>query len=196
MLYLSFKRFFDFFISILLLVINIPLIVIVIILIILFDHQSPFFIQKRAGKNGKAFNLIKLQTMKTTLDLNNGKSITSIGYYLRKYKIDEIPQLINIILGDLSLVGPRPLLLSYNELYNNYHRQRLNIKPGLTGLAQINILDNGDWNKKLDLDVVYVKNMSFLLDLKIIYKSFKLLFLIVLNKVKIKEDFNTYKNKS
>ena len=195
-MYLKFKRFFDFSISILLLVINIPLLTIVIILIILFDRQSPFFIQKRAGKNGKAFFLFKLQTMRTNENFNNEKSITRIGYYIRKYKIDEIPQLINIILGDLSLVGPRPLLLSYNELYSPRHRQRLNIKPGLTGLSQINVFDNSDWNKKLDFDVMYVENMSFLLDLKIIYKSFKLLFLIALNKVKIKEDFNIYKNKS
>ena len=131
--------------------------------------------------------------MKLNTILDEYSSISKLGHFLRKYKIDELPQLLNVLIGDLSIVGPRPLLISYINKYSTYHRSRLDVLPGITGLAQINVFNTSNWKKKLDLDVIYVNEKSFLLDIKIIFNSVKLLFLILTNKVKIKEDFSPYK---
>ncbi len=134
--------------------------------------------------------------MKSEHHLDELNSITRLGHFLRKYKIDELPQLANILFGQLSFVGPRPLLLSYVDKYTNLQKIRLNIRPGLTGLAQVNVFDNSNWNKKFEFDTKYVKEMSFILDIKIIINTFKLLFLIFTNKVNIKENYKFFDNKS
>ena len=111
------------------------------------------------------------QKLKDGLELSDDKRITKLGSWLRKTSLDEIPSLLNVIKGDMSLVGPRPLLLEYLKIYNDQQKKRHNVKPGITGWAQINGRNNIDW-KKLDLDIWYVNNKSFWLDLKIIFKTF------------------------
>jgi len=195
-LYIFFKNIFDFILSLFAIILFLPLILFFILLILIIDRHFPFFFQLRAGKFGKPFYLIKLRTMKSEHHLDELNSITRLGHFLRKYKIDELPQLANILFGQLSFVGPRPLLLSYVDKYTNLQKIRLNIRPGLTGLAQVNVFDNSNWNKKFEFDTKYVKEMSFILDIKIIINTFKLLFLIFTNKVNIKENYKFFDNKS
>lgn len=193
-MYIFSKKITDYLLSLLLLILLSPLLLFSIFLIILFDRHNPFFFHLRAGKNGKPFYLLKLRSMKNNKYLADSTSITKLGYFLRKYKIDELPQLFNVLKGDLSIVGPRPLLISYIDKYSSYHSSRLNVIPGITGLSQINVFNTSDWKKKLDFDVIYVEQKSFYLDIKIIFNSIKLIFLILTNKVKIKEDFKFYKS--
>ena len=140
----------------------------------LYNRGTPFFIQSRPGKNEKVFNLLKFKTMRDAYD-ENGKSlpdkdrITPVGAWVRKLSLDELPQLINVIKGDMSLIGPRPLLIKYLPLYNNEQKRRHDVKPGITGWAQVNGRNSIDWNKKFELDVWYVDNISAILDLKILY---------------------------
>lgn len=132
------------------------------------------FKQTRPGQFGKPFDVYKFRTMTNETD-NNGNllpdsdRLTDTGKFLRKYSLDELPQLINVIKGDISLVGPRPLLMEYNELYNAEQRRRLDVKPGITGWAQVNGRNALSWEEKFDLDVWYVENQSFLLDMYILY---------------------------
>ena len=140
----------------------------------LYNKGTPFFIQSRPGKNEKVFNLLKFKTMRDAYD-ENGKPlpdkdrITPVGAWVRKLSLDELPQLINVIKGDMSLIGPRPLLIKYLPLYNNEQKRRHDVKPGITGWAQVNGRNSIDWNKKFELDVWYVDNISAILDLKILY---------------------------
>jgi lipopolysaccharide/colanic/teichoic acid biosynthesis glycosyltransferase len=195
-LYIFFKNIFDFVLSLLAIIFFLPLILFFILLILIIDRHFPLFFQLRAGKFGKPFYLIKLRTMNSANHLDEFNSITGLGFFLRKFKIDELPQLVNILFGQLSFVGPRPLLLSYVDKYSDLQKTRLNIRPGLTGLAQVNVLDNSNWHKKFEFDTMYVKEMSFILDIKIIFNTFKLLFLIFTNKVNIKENYKFFDNKS
>lgn len=132
------------------------------------------FKQTRPGQFGKPFYVYKFRTMTNETD-NNGNllpdsdRLTDTGKFLRKYSLDELPQLINVIKGDISLVGPRPLLMEYNELYNAEQRRRLDVKPGITGWAQVNGRNALSWEEKFDLDIWYVENQSFLLDMYILY---------------------------
>lgn len=135
-----------------------------------------FFKQERAGLNGKPFYIYKFKTMNDKTD-NQGEllpgyqRITRIGNILRKTSLDELPQLINLIKGDIALVGPRPLHVEYNEYYNSEQVKRLDVKPGITGLAQVNGRNNISWDEKFKLDVEYVNNKSLLLDFKILVKT-------------------------
>ncbi len=142
----------------------------VAILILVFSKQKVFYSQLRPGLHGNLFRLYKLCSM-TSEENTEERTVTGIGKILRKTSIDELPQLINILRGEMSLVGPRPLLPEYLALYSDKHARRHLVKPGLTGLAQINGRNHSSWQKRLDLDVQYVEQMSFILDLKIIGKT-------------------------
>ncbi len=192
------KRVFDLFFSSIGLIILVPFLIIISIVIQLDSKGSPFFIQKRVGKNNKDFNIFKFRTMdvksqkKGLLTLgNDDPRITKIGYFLRRYKIDELPQLINIILGDMSFVGPRPELRNYVNYYSKDDMKTLNVKPGITGLASLKYRNEVELIKaaknpedffiniiipdKLRINKKYIKHQNFFLDLKIIFKSiFKL----------------------
>ena len=166
----------DFTLSIVILLIISPIILIVW-LIVYFKLGSPvIFRQPRPGKNEKVFGLYKFRTMNKQCDLNGEllpdiDRITIFGKFLRRTSLDEIPQLFNVIKGDLSLVGPRPLLVEYLPLYNETQRKRHLVKPGITGMAQVNGRNAITWEDKFILDVFYVENLSFFLDLKILFST-------------------------
>jgi lipopolysaccharide/colanic/teichoic acid biosynthesis glycosyltransferase len=171
------KRIFDILISLIAIVILFPLLIIIAILIY-FKLGSPiFFIQKRPGKHGKIFKMIKFRSMSNKKDenevlLSDDKRLTAFGRGLRGTSIDELPELINVIKGEMSLVGPRPLLVEYLEFYNEEQKKRHNVLPGITGWAQINGRNSISWAEKFKLDVWYVENWSLWLDVKIIFKTF------------------------
>jgi lipopolysaccharide/colanic/teichoic acid biosynthesis glycosyltransferase len=174
MLYCKYlKRFFDFILSLLLLIFTSPLIIIISIILYITNKGEIFFIQPRPGKNEKIFFIIKFKTMNEKENENSellpdDERITRIGKIIRKTSIDELPQLINVLKGDLSLVGPRPLLVDYLPLYNDFQKRRHEVKPGITGWAQINGRNAITWDEKFKLDVYYVENISLNLDLKIL----------------------------
>ena len=174
MFYFFFKRFFDIGLSLIIIILFFPIIILTFFLIIIFDMQNPFFFQERSGIKGKKINIIKFQTMKL---INGKKKPTKLGKILRLTKIDELPQLLNILKNDMSLIGPRPLYLDFNSYYSRKHKLRIYIKPGLTGLAQIKVRDSTDWFKKFNFDYIYVKKANINLDLYILFKTF----IIVLN---------------
>ena len=150
-----------------------PIFVLVTIGLFFANDGKPFFFQLRPGKNGKIFKIIKFKTMTDKKDGNgnllpDADRLTKIGSFVRKTSLDEIPQLLNVIKGDMSLVGPRPLLPKYLELYNDFQRRRNEVKPGITGWAQVNGRNSISWEKKFEYDVWYVDNVSFLLDVKIL----------------------------
>ncbi len=150
-----------------------PVFVLVMIGLFFANDGKPFFFQLRPGKDGKIFKIIKFKTMTDKKDENgnllpDADRLTKIGSFVRKTSLDEIPQLLNVIKGDMSLVGPRPLLPKYLELYNDFQRRRNEVKPGITGWAQVNGRNSISWEKKFEYDVWYVDNVSFLLDVKIL----------------------------
>ena len=172
-----FKRFFDIVIALIALVIFSPLLFLVFLLLLISNKGKPFFFQKRPGLNGEIFKVIKFKTMNDKRDkvgnlLLDEKRLTKLGIFLRKTSFDEAPQVINILKGDMSIIGPRPLLPDYLPLYNDEQKKRHNVKPGITGWAQINGRNAISWNKKFEYDVWYVENRSFLLDVKIFFKTF------------------------
>ena len=173
------KRLFDIFFSLTALLALLPLLILTSFLIF-FSIGSPiFFVQDRAGKNGKPFKLIKFRTMINSSMNENGKTIdddkrlTRLGEMLRKTSIDELPGFINVFKGEMSVVGPRPLLVEYVPLYNKKQIKRLDISPGITGWAQINGRNSISWKEKFDLDIWYVENRTFKLDMKIIFLTVK-----------------------
>lgn len=170
------KRIFDVIFSFLILLLTAPFIVITYILVILKLGRPAIFKQTRPGYLGKAFNIYKFRTMLNTTDkdgelLPNEERRHPVGNLIRKTSLDELPQLVNVIKGDISLVGPRPLLMEYLPLYNEFQRKRMDVKPGITGWAQINGRNAISWEKKFELDVWYVENQSMKLDLFILYKT-------------------------
>lgn len=169
------KRSFDIIFSTLSLFVLLPLFSIISI-VIFFSYGRPiFFIQERPGKNGRIFKLIKFRTMKNLTDrvLGDEDRITPVGKLLRSSSLDELPELYNVLIGDMSFVGPRPLLVEYLDLYSEFQNRRHEIKPGITGWAQVNGRNSIAWKEKFELDVWYVDNRSFLLDLKIIIMTMK-----------------------
>jgi undecaprenyl phosphate N,N'-diacetylbacillosamine 1-phosphate transferase len=153
-----------------------PLLLIVTICLFIANKGKPFFFQTRPGRNEKLFNIVKFKTMNDKKDdagnlLSDSKRLTKVGVFIRKTSLDEIPQLINVLIGDMSLIGPRPLLLKYLPYYTADERLRHTIRPGITGWAQINGRNGVNWDKRLAYDIEYVKNMSLKLDLKILYKT-------------------------
>jgi undecaprenyl phosphate N,N'-diacetylbacillosamine 1-phosphate transferase len=171
------KRIFDIVLSLILLFLTFPVILVCSILVRLTMGSPVFFIQKRPGRNEKIFALIKLRTMQYFKDekgflLPDKDRLTKLGRFLRSTSIDELPELWNVVIGEMSLVGPRPLLTQYLTRYSEKHSRRHEVLPGLTGLAQINGRNNLDWDRKFELDVFYVDNLSFFLDLKILSITF------------------------
>ena len=167
------KRFIDFTAALLGLLVLSPLFILVTICLFFANHGKPFFFQTRPGKNGKLFRIVKFKTMNDKKDeignlLSDTYRLTKIGAFVRKTSLDEIPQLLNVIKGDMSLIGPRPLLTSYLPLYNDFQKRRHDVRPGITGWAQINGRNAISWKEKFELDVFYVENVSFLLDIKIV----------------------------
>lgn len=172
---LMIKRVIDFVVSLSLLILLSPLIAIISIIILVFDGKPIFFTQPRPGKNNKIFRIYKFRTMnlqKSGEDKSDFERMTKLGSFMRKTSLDELPQLFNVIKGELSLVGPRPLLVEYLPLYDEIQKKRHDVKPGITGWAQINGRNAISWEQKFSLDVWYVNNWSLLLDLKILYLTF------------------------
>jgi undecaprenyl phosphate N,N'-diacetylbacillosamine 1-phosphate transferase len=170
------KRFFDFLLSVIILIIASPLLIITSILLSINNNGNPFFIQVRPGKNNKLFSIIKFKTMndKRGIDgelLSDEMRLTKLGSVIRKTSIDELPQLVNVLLGQMSIIGPRPLLVEYLPLYNSIQIRRHEVRPGITGWAQINGRNAISWEDKFKLDVWYVDNLSFKTDVKILFLS-------------------------
>jgi lipopolysaccharide/colanic/teichoic acid biosynthesis glycosyltransferase len=170
------KRFFDFLAALVGLLLVSPLLIILIIILSICNKGNPFFYQARTGKYGKIFTIVKLKTMNDKTDkkgnlLPSLERVTKTGDICRKFSLDEIPQLINILKGDMSLIGPRPLLPQYLEHYNEEQNKRHNVLPGITGWAQVNGRNTISWEKKFEYDAYYVKNQSFSRDLSIIFKT-------------------------
>lgn len=183
-----FKRVFDFSLALIGMLLLGPLFIVVTIGLFFANQGKPFFFQLRPGKNGKIFKIIKFKTMNDKKDeagnlLSDEKRLTRIGIFVRKTSLDEIPQLINVLKGEMSLIGPRPLLPEYLPLYDAVQARRHNVKPGITGWAQVNGRNAISWKQKFEYDVWYVENVSFWLDLKI--------FFLTLKKVIIREGINT-----
>lgn len=178
------KRFFDFIISLFAIVILSPILLIVSLLIKTDDKGPVLFKQKRGGYKQEHFNIYKFRTMVLNAEKiglgykteENDHRITKIGVILRKYSLDELPQLFNVLKSDMSIVGPRPALTVQTDVYNDYQKKRLEVKPGITGLAQINGRNSLTWDERIKWDVEYVEKKSFLFDTKIIIKTVLILF--------------------
>lgn len=167
------KSLFDFCIALIFLILIFPILVIISILELLVNNGKVFFLQERIGIKGTTFKIIKFKTMNDKKDENgnllpDSQRLTPLGKIIRKISLDELPQLINVIIGDMSLIGPRPLLPEYLLLYNKFQKRRHEVKPGITGWAQINGRNAITWTEKFKYDVWYVDNVSFILDLRII----------------------------
>jgi undecaprenyl phosphate N,N'-diacetylbacillosamine 1-phosphate transferase len=172
------KRILDFITALIGFILLSPVFVLVAIGLFFANQGKPFFFQTRPGKNEQLFRIIKFKTMNDKknaqgLLLADVHRLTIIGSFVRKTSLDEIPQLLNVIKGDMSLIGPRPLLVQYLPLYNETQKQRHNMRPGITGWAQINGRNAISWNQKFEYDVWYVDNCSFLLDIKIVFLTIK-----------------------
>lgn len=177
-MYRSFiKRFLDIIVSLVAIVFASPILLIGTILLLFINKGKPFFLQTRPGKNQRAFKIIKFKTMTDEKD-SEGKLLpdfqrtTKVGNVIRQLSIDELPQLINVLIGDMSLVGPRPLLFKYIPLYNAEQLRRHEVRPGITGLAQVNGRNSISWTEKFKFDTYYVDNLSLWLDIKILFKTF------------------------
>lgn len=182
------KPLFDFLISFCVLLLFLPFGILIIIFLAIANRGEVFFTQDRPGKNGKIFKVIKFKTMNNLKDSNgkllpDNQRITKIGKFVRSTSLDEIPQLINVLKGDMSLIGPRPLLVKYLPLYSDHQAKRHNVKPGITGWAQVNGRNAISWEQKFDYDVWYIDNLSFSLDLKI--------FMLTLKKVVVREGISS-----
>ncbi|WP_367392688.1 sugar transferase [Lewinella sp. LCG006] len=166
----------DMMIGIIALILLSPVMLVVGIMLAVANGGSPLFFQQRPGKDGKLFRLVKFKTMTDKKNatgqlLPDKDRITKIGGLVRKTSLDELPQLVNVVKGDMSIVGPRPLLVQYLELYNDFQHQRHLVRPGITGWAQINGRNAVSWEERFELDVWYVNHISFRLDLVILFKT-------------------------
>jgi len=175
-----------------LLVLAVPLAAVTVWLHFANKGAGAFFFQERPGKDGKIFRVIKFKSMTDEKDadgnlLPNERRITKVGKFIRKTSIDELPQLWNVLIGDMSLIGPRPLPVRYLELYNERQAHRHDVRPGISGWAQVNGRNNISWGQKFEYDVYYVENISFLFDIKILFKTIRNVF--------AQKDINTGDNK-
>jgi len=188
-----FKRFFDIFLSLFILIILSPLMMLIVALLYIFNNGTVFFQQARLGMQAEPFNLYKFRTMKKNshklldkyLDKNHKAQkewesnqklyddprITKIGWFLREYSLDELPQFINVIKGEMSIVGPRPIVKDEISKYNKFFNSYITVRPGITGLWQVSGRNNTTYNERIDYDIYYIKNMSFILDFYIILKT-------------------------
>lgn len=176
-----FKRLFDFLIALIGLICLSPVFVVVTICLYIANQGKPFFFQSRPGLNEKIFKIIKFKTMNDRKDadgnlLPDADRLTSVGAFVRKTSLDEIPQLINVLKGDMSIIGPRPLLPQYLALYSERQRIRHKVRPGITGWAQVNGRNAISWQKKFELDTWYVENLSLKTDIKVFLITFKKVF--------------------
>lgn len=178
------KPLLDILITLVALILLSPIILLLLIILTINNNGTPFFLQKRGGENGSIFKIIKFKTMTDQKDSNgellpDEQRLTKVGDFVRRSSLDELPQLFNVIKGDMSLIGPRPFLAEYLTIYNDYQKRRLEVKPGITGWAQVNGRSNLSFSQKFEYDIWYIENMSFLIDLKIffltLYKIFKAL---------------------
>ncbi len=168
-----FKRLLDLVIAVLAFLFFLPFFIAIYILLLLKTENGVFFKQQRPGLNGEIFTVFKFKTMTDEKDaegslLPDDQRLTNLGKFIRATSLDEIPQLLNVIKGDMSLVGPRPLLVKYLPLYNDFQKRRHEVKPGITGWAQVNGRNAISWEQKFEYDVWYVDNISFILDIKIL----------------------------
>ena len=174
-----FKRFFDFWISLIMLIVISPLLLVVTIWLHFANKGAgAFFLQERPGKGEKIFKVIKFKSMTDEKDANGNllpeaKRLTPIGAFIRKFSIDELPQLINVLKGDMAFIGPRPLLVKYLPLYSCEQRRRHEVRPGISGWAQVHGRNNISWTEKFKLDVWYVDHVSLWIDLKVICLTVK-----------------------
>ena len=185
-----FKRFLDIILSLILIISLFP-VMIFLFFIVWYMIGSPIFKQKRPGLNNKIFTLYKFKTLyDSSKNIHERKRQNGVGNFLRKTGLDELPQLFNILENKMSLVGPRPLLLEYLKKYSNYEKKRHLVKPGITGLAQVNPELSGvkSWHKSIKLDIYYAKNVSFILDIRILFKTIEL----ILFKKKLYKDFKKF----
>ncbi len=175
MYYLKFKRLMDIIFSITFIILLSPLLIVISFLVYFFLGEPILFKQKRPGLNGTIFTIIKFRTMKIGSS-SDSKRLNKFGKIIRSLSIDELPELLNILKGDMSFIGPRPLLVEYLPLYNSEQNKRHNVRPGISGLAQINGRNKISWEKKFNFDIYYVENLSFWLDLTIILKTVSVVF--------------------
>ncbi|WP_207536129.1 sugar transferase [Desertivirga arenae] len=167
------KRIFDLFIALLVLILTSPLVLVTYIILKIVNNGDAFFFQQRPGLHGKPFFIVKFKTMRDARDKNgrllpDKDRLTAVGKLVRKLSIDELPQLLNVMKGDMSLIGPRPLLMDYLPLYSDFQKRRNEVKPGITGWAQVNGRNSISWEQKFALDVWYVDNMSLAVDFNIL----------------------------
>lgn len=170
------KPFGDFCFAAVVLLLLSPILVFIALFLTIANQGSPFFIQKRPGRNQQIFKIIKFKTMNDARDasgklLPDAKRLTLVGKFVRKFSLDEIPQFLNVLKGDMSLIGPRPLLPDYLHLYSDFQNKRHEVKPGITGWAQVNGRNAISWDQKFEYDVWYVTNISFSLDLTIFFRT-------------------------
>jgi lipopolysaccharide/colanic/teichoic acid biosynthesis glycosyltransferase len=170
------KPTFDFIFASLTLLLSSPIILLAILFLYIANRGKPFFFQLRPGKNGKIFKIYKFKTMNDAVDsfgnlLSDDHRLTKVGSIVRKTSIDELPQLLNILKGEMSLIGPRPLLPEYLSMFNEFEKKRHDVKPGITGLTAVNGRNNIPWNVKMEYDVFYTKNVTFLMDFNIFFKT-------------------------
>ncbi len=183
----AFKRILDIVLSLVVLTLGLPILIPAILILAVQNKGSVFFVQDRPGKGERIFRIIKLKTMNDRKDasgklLPDNVRLTKAGRIIRKLSIDELPQLFNVLKGDMSLIGPRPLLIKYLPLYSQEQKRRHDVRPGITGWAQVNGRNSISWQRKFELDVYYVDHLSFRLDIKII--------LLTVKKVLIREGVN------
>ncbi|MBS4534478.1 sugar transferase [Clostridium sp. D2Q-14] len=189
--YIGFKRITDFIFALLLLIIVLPIMLIAAILIKIESEGPVLFRQERPGKDAKIFKVNKFRTMRVETEINgrlitDKERITKVGGFLRKTSIDELPQLFNILKGEMSFIGPRPLLIQYLKYYNSEQMRRHEVTPGISGWAQVNGRNTISWEEKFKYDIYYVDNAGLLLDLKIVWLTFY--------KVLNRKDINNSKN--
>jgi lipopolysaccharide/colanic/teichoic acid biosynthesis glycosyltransferase len=187
------KRLLDFLAALVGIVVASPILLFLIIVLAIANNGKPFFFQPRTGKNGRIFTIVKFKTMNDKTDANGNllpgdQRITKVGNFCRKYSLDEISQIFNILKGDMSLIGPRPLLPKYLTRYNERQKRRHLVVPGITGWAQVNGRNAISWEEKFELDNYYVDHQSFLLDLKIFFKT--------IDKVINRKDINSSNDKA
>ncbi len=173
------KRLIDFLVSLLGVIVLSPVLVLLSIIGLFAMKGNPFFTQQRPGKNGKIFKLIKFRTMTCEKDkegklLPDDVRLTKYGKFLRSTSLDELPELFNILKGDMAIIGPRPLMARYLEYYDDFEMKRHLVRPGLTGYAQVNGRNSVSWDERMQLDVYYVENISFINDLKIFFSTIKI----------------------
>jgi undecaprenyl phosphate N,N'-diacetylbacillosamine 1-phosphate transferase len=172
------KRLLDLFVSLIMFTLLFPLFVVVATALAFANNGRPFFLQRRPGLHGRIFRVIKFKTMNDRKDKNgellpDAVRLTPIGKFVRRTSLDEVPQLLNVIKGDMSIIGPRPLLEEYLPLYNEVQRKRHDARPGITGWAQVNGRNTISWQQKFEYDVYYVNHISFPFDFKILLQTFR-----------------------